>query len=108
MIVVNIHHIFFPPCQIRNLINGKGLNNIAIFPNGLFWGWFSSPLDVSITLNGKTDISGETYVNILQAAEHWTLQPVKRLCELLDNPEDPPMLQSIGVTLTERDSVRTL
>ena len=67
-----------------------------------------SPLAIPITLNGKTDISVETYVNILQAAEHWALQPVKRLCELLDNPEDPPTLQSIGVTLTERDSVRTL
>lgn len=33
---------------------------------------------------------------------------VKRLCELLEHPEDPPMLLSVGVTLTVRDSVRTL
>lgn len=33
---------------------------------------------------------------------------VKQLCEQLDNPDAPPMLLSVGVTLAERDSVRTL
>lgn len=69
------------------------------------------PTDISITSFDDMPIAYVTapkLTTVHVAKETLGQRAVKRLCELLDNPEDPPMLQSIGVTLTERDSVRTL
>lgn len=69
------------------------------------------PADVSITSFDDMPISYVTapkLTTIHVAKEALGQRAVKRLCELLDNPDEPAMLQSIGVTLTERDSVRTL
>ena len=69
------------------------------------------PADVSITSFDDMPIAYVTapkLTTVHVAKEALGQRAVKRLCELLDNPEEPPILQSIGVTLTERDSVRTL
>lgn len=69
------------------------------------------PADVSITSFDDMPIAYVTspkLTTVHVAKEALGQRAVKRLCELLDNPDEPPVMQSIGVTLTERDSVSTL
>ncbi len=69
------------------------------------------PTDVSIASFDDMPIAYVTspkLTTIHVAKQQLGKRAVQRLCELLEHPDDPPMLQSIGVTLIERDSVRTL